>query len=571
MSRPRSLQFARDESPPLPVLVLSGLQHNAVLVGVGVVLPLLVLGRGDLDEATTRTCLGLALIALGLSTILQIQRGPLLGSGYLAPSTFAAAYLPACISAMEKGGPGLVMGMLVFGGVVQMAMAPLLRRLRPYLPPEIGGLAVLMIGIFLGLLSFRLLTEQGPVGAGGIWLGVLALAVTIAVSLWGTGRLRLYGTLLGLGAGCAVALATGALDGAMLFRGVVEQGVQLPWPAFPTPRFDPLLAPEFAISAVACGLRAMGDLITCQKLEDTQWTRPDTESIRRGILAEGLGTALGGLIGNPIGLNTFSGSIGLAAATGVTARRVGYAVAGWVFAIALLPGVLSFFIAIPRPIMGGVLLFAAAFIIFNGIQVIVGRMLDARRILVLGIALILGISRDVFPAVYVDMPAAVLALTSSPLMVAVGTALVLNLIFRLGVARTAVLTLPAGSLTPSTLESWVHEQGSRWGARADVMRTVTQGLNEFVEARDDLMVADAEVRIDLAFDEFHVDLDLAYAGRPMITATAGPVAPGDRLDDLDPDTVGARVRTLLLRHLADRITARQDRDGRQVISLRFEH
>lgn len=150
------------------------------------------------------------------------------------------------------------------------------------------------------------------------------------------------------------------------------------------------------------------------------------------------------MIGSPIGINTFSGSIGLSAATGLTSRRIGYAIAGLLLLIAMLPGVL---------------IFSAAYIIFNGLSVIVSRLLDARRILVLGIALTLGIGRDTFPTLYDALPAPISYLVGSDMTVAISVALLLNLIFRIGIRHRVILKEKTDSITPDSLRRWVQEQG----------------------------------------------------------------------------------------------------------------
>ncbi|MEX0808019.1 MAG: solute carrier family 23 protein [Dongiaceae bacterium] len=576
MTPPSTRAPSRDDPVPTRTLLLAGLQHSAVILGVGIAMPLLVLSKGNLDTEMTQRLLSLALIGLGLGTIFQIQRGRFVGSGYLAPTTFTAAYLPPCLIAMEQGGPSLVMGMLIFAGLFQMALAPALRWLRPYLPPEIGGLAVLMIGIILGILGVRLIADGG---VGGLsfdgdsrlpWLGVITLATVVALNVWAKGNLRIYGTLLGITAGCLIAMTSGMMDLSTLFDTVIEQGVAIPIPPLLTPSFEPLLAVEFAISALTCSLRAMGDIITLQKVEDSDWVRPEMRSIRGGIFADGMGTALAGVIGGPIGMNTFSGSIGIAAATGLTARRIGYAIAGWLFLIALLPGVSSFFLALPRPILGGVLIFAAAFIIFNGVQVIMSRLLDSRHILMLGIPLILGLSRNIVPHIYDKLPPELLAISGSDLTVVIISALLLNLLFRIGVSRSATLTLPASELQYDALETWVREQGSHWGARVDVMRDVTRALLEFADARRSLMETGVPVRIDLAFDEYHVDLRLTYAGLPIRLDNAAPIRE-EELADIDMDQVESRLRAVLIRRWARKVTARATPDGKQALHMRFDH
>src|SRR3546814_20425753 len=105
-------------------------------------------------------------------------------------------------------------------------------------------------------------------------------------------------------------------------------------------------------------------------------------SVQRGLLADGLGTLTAGLLGT-VGLNTFSGSIGIATATGITSRRVAFAIAGLFLAMSMLPPVWRLLAAVPLEVAGGVLMFSACFIVVSGVQVVMPRMLDrpAERIL----------------------------------------------------------------------------------------------------------------------------------------------------------------------------------------------
>ncbi len=576
MGRPANLIYAVDDAVPWRVLVLAGLQHTALILGVGISLPLLVLSKGQVDAATTRTLLSMGLVALAVATVLQIQRRGLLGSGYFAPATFTAAYLPPCVSAIQQGGLPLVMGMLIFGGLLQMALAPAMKRLRAYLPPEIGGLAVVMIGIILGFLGFELITgaPEWTLKAGALlapaWLGGLTMAVIIALGVWGKGGFRIYATLIGLVAGSAFAFLTGVVEPLHFFRDAVEQGVAIPRPPLMMPTFEASLAPEFAVSALACALRTMGDLLTCQRVEDTEWVRPDLQTLRGGVFADGLGTLVAASLGSPIGTNTFSGSVGQAVATGTTARRVGYGIAGWMIVLAILPGAATAFIELPKPILGAILLVASAHIVFNGFMVITSRLLDTRRILAIGLPLMLGLSYYSNPEAYRLLPDATRALLGSGLMVAIFGSLLLNSLFRIGVARSAQHVCLATSLDAEKLEQWVMEQGARWGARATVMQSVANVLRELVEARSELMANDAIVEFKLSFDEFRVDLWMFYRGGRIDLGEPG-ADDAEGLLDADPDEVLARVRGRIIRGLASKVESWQTDAGQQAIGVSFEH
>jgi NCS2 family nucleobase:cation symporter-2 len=479
------------------------------------------------------------------------------------------------MTAMQLGGTELVMGMLMFAGLVQIALSQVMQRLRAYLPPEIGGLAVLMIGIIIGMLGMRLITGRFDVPGistpeSPAWFGIVTVCAIASLSVWAASGLKIYATLFGLIAGYFAAILSGIVEPGILLRESLKYGVVIPVPALAIPSFSLQLAPEFAIAALVCTLRAMGDLITIQRIEDPDWRRPDFANIRKGVLADGLGTAIGAGIGSPIGMNSYSASIGLAAATGTTARVIGYSIGAWMFALALLPGATRFFIEIPQSILGGVLMVAACYIIFNGFQVILSRMLDARRILTLGIPFVLGLSYDTLPGVFAGVPTGLQPLMRSDLMITVLAALMLNLVFRIGVSRVAEARFGKQDFVAQTVSEWALENGARWGARADVMRTVAHVLSELAEAREELIAGDGVIRFRMRFDEFRIDLQIDYPGARLDLDAADAADPQD-LMQIDIETIEARTRSRLIRGLAGDARAETLPDGSQRLSLRFDH
>ena len=72
--------------------------------------------------------------------------------------------------------------------------------------------------------------------------------------------------------------------------------------------------------------------------------------------------------------------------------------------LAFLPKLAALFAVMPDPVMGAILVYVACYMILAGIQVITSRMLDARRIFVVGIPLIFGLSVDMVPGLYRGVP-----------------------------------------------------------------------------------------------------------------------------------------------------------------------
>ena len=189
MSKPLNLVYGVDESPPWPVTVLSALQLVAV-VGTSLVFPLLVFRTAQLPTDVIANLLGLGFLVLGTGTLLQaLPRGPV-GSGYLCPSTFTAAFIGPGTAAMSIGGLPLLLGMTIFSGLVQSALSRALSPLRPFLPTEISGFVVLMVGITAGFAGLRYMT--GPTSAPPAtpleWTVAAGTLLLIAgLSIWSTG------------------------------------------------------------------------------------------------------------------------------------------------------------------------------------------------------------------------------------------------------------------------------------------------------------------------------------------------------------------------------------------------
>jgi xanthine permease XanP len=561
--KPSTLAYGVDDRPPPVVALLSAAQHVAMVTGIGVVFPLLVLHEAGAGADATDHVIRLSMVALGIATLLQSLRSHYVGSGYLAPAVFTAAYLPANLAAAQLGGLPMVAGMTMLAGLTEIVLAWGVVRLRPFLPSEIAGFAVMMIGIVLGVLGFDLIAVKGEIHAHAhnavlthaIVLGGASLAIMVGLNVWGGTRLRLYSVLVGILAGYVAAAQWGELD----TRPILAALRELPsLPALPLalPHFSADLAVPYAIGAVASVLRVLGDITTCQKINDRDWTRPDMKTIRGGLIANGLGTLIAGALGT-VGVNTFSGSIALSAATGVTSRFVGFVAGGILILLAALPSATETLSNMPRPVMGAILVYSGCFILVNGLQIIMTRSLDNRKILVIGLSLIAGLCSYAFPSFFAALPPHVAPLAASPFELSVLTALILNALFRIGVQQRATMLYDPASTAFGALADFVVKQGGRWGARRDVVERVNRALREFAQMAGTLVASGHAASVRLSFDDIRIEVRLNYRGEVYQRAAA-------------PPTQEAAGLEFLVTPLADQVKMRHDGD-RQTIKLSFHH
>src|SRR5579863_287416 len=323
--KPKDIVYGVGDRPPAYVTFVAAVQHVLIATTVGLFIPTLVLDAAHASHEATLHMTSVCMLALGIGTILSCLNLRDLGSGYLMPASFSGVYFSVSILAARQGGLPLVAGMTMFAGLVQLMLSRLVRWLRPYLPTEIAGFAMLMSGFTLAVVGFNQITGvtdasepmNGHMALPAL-LGIGCIAVMVGLHVWGSAGWRIYTVLIGLGGGYVAALALGFTPLAALRPSgagpIAFPASDLGWPAFAANMMVP-----FAVAAIASSLRAIGDLTTVQKINDARWQRPDMPVIRGGLAANGLATMLSGLVGAPA-IGTTSGSVGASAAAGVTSR-----------------------------------------------------------------------------------------------------------------------------------------------------------------------------------------------------------------------------------------------------------
>ena len=211
--KPADLIHGLEDIPPPFFTLLAGFQHVSQ-IRIQLIYPALVIQVADLPTDTSLNLLSLAMIALGIAAILQsLPRGPV-GSGYLCPSCHSGIFLEPSLAALKLGGLPLVFGMTILAGVLQSVLSPILRRIRPLLPPEIGGLVVFLVGSSIAAIGIRYLIGVGakePVGREYWLVGAVTLMTTVGLNVWGKGQARLFCAMAGMIVGYAVAYLTGEL------------------------------------------------------------------------------------------------------------------------------------------------------------------------------------------------------------------------------------------------------------------------------------------------------------------------------------------------------------------------
>jgi xanthine permease XanP len=568
VKRPQDLVYAVDETPPLLVSILNGIQHVG-LISINLIYPLLVFRLAELPTTAVAELIAVGLVVLGIATFIQAVRLGPIGSGYLCPATFTATYFSPSLLAVKAGGLPLLFGMTMFAGVLEAALARFLNKLRAILPTELSGLVIFMIGVTAGTAGLRSLigTQAQPVSAAEWSVACLTLATMIAFNVWSKGIAKMLCTLIGLVVGY-VAAAFAGLFGKAQIAGIEDAPwIALPHFAYVSWSFDAAIAVSFAIACLAAAMKAVGTIAVCQRINDADWVRPDMRSVTRGVLADGASTALAGLMG-AVGTNTSTPSVGLSSATGVASRHVAYAAGGAFILLGLTPKLAALFAVMPRAVMVSALLFTVCFILISGLQVMTSRLLDSRRTIVIGLSIIAGVAIEVFPVIGSGAPKSLAPLVGSALVFSTLIALLLNLLFRLGVKKTVELVIGPNTVDPKKIdvEDFLRKQGATWGARPEVITRAIFGVNQLVEAVAENCWRQGPLTIEASFDEFSLDVRLTYTGDVLEFPDRRP----SEHDIIETEDGARRLAGFMLRHNADRVRS-EVKGGRIVVLFHFDH
>ena len=571
-TRPPQLIYSVNETPPRPIVWILALQHVAVL-SVGWVFVVLIGRELGSSPEEAQSVIRMTMIASGIGVIVQALRVGSLGSGYLCPFSCGPAFVSASLLAGKAGGWALIFYMIALVGLLEGLLSRLIFRLRVLFPPEVTGLVVTMVGLELvGLGCSRFIDVNSNTPGGNypvFWVAFMTLVSMVAPTVWAKGKFRLYPVLFGLPVGYLFAMFTGVLQPADFQHVLAAPWFEAPSRLVMDFSFDPILVatliPAFFIATMSSMIKTVGDISLCQKINDHDWKRADMNSVAGGILSAGITNLASGLLGG-IGQSTFSSNVGLSQATGATSRAIAVPCGIFLIGLAFFPRLGFGFSIMPEPVMGAVLVYVASFMIVGGLQIITTRMLDARKTFVVGIPLIFALSVKIVPGLYAGVPAGLQPLFSSILSLGTVLAVLLNLVFRLGIAKSVNMMLEPDVADNGKIFSFMEAQGAAWGARPEVIQRATVALTELHEGVVVQGLSTQPLQVEARFDEFNLDLYVRYQGHLMEFPSGRPTPSANLIEGDGMEHLSG----YLVRQYSDTVEGRET-EGECRIQLHFDH
>ena len=571
--KPREMIYVAQEQPDRFTALAVGATH--ALSALMLVIYTVIVGREvGLNGAELRGFVALEIVVMGLATFLQ-SRTTRFSSGHLIVHSPSLMSMAAFIAAATHFGLGAAAGGLILSALVILALSRLLPRLQAFFPPEVAGVLLVLLGLILVEGGVRRFTglAMGQLDAASLAAATTTLVVIIAISIWTGKRMRIFAVVFGVLAGLMVSVLTGEF-GTREMALVAEQPLfAFPFGSYtpPTPILVLAAALPLLLIQIIASLDSFGAGVAIDRLNDEKWRRADLPMIARLVSCHGIAVMINGLTGTlPVGVS--SGSLGLVAVTGVAARKVGSVTGLMLLTLAFFPQVSSFIIQIPLPVVGAIIVYTAGYMMVVGMGLILSRMLNSRRIFVVGLSLTIGASLLLIPELRASVPEDLQPVLASPLTMGGLAAIGLNMLFRIGISEQAEIDL-SGPHSGHEATQFLEEQGAIWGARRDVIIRAGAAVGEAMEALQGTGMIQGSVRLKASFDEFKLILSLHYQGlaftlepRRKIDLSALLAEEGDAgLDD-----AMAGMSSHLIRNLADKVSS-VEQDGLATLTMQFSH
>ena len=392
-NRGASVRYQPDERPPAALALGCGLQ--LVILGVAsiVLIPTIVIRAAGGSDAYLSWAVFSAVAVSGVCTALQAVRVGRVGAGHVLAMGPAVAFIGLSAAALAEGGPALLGTLVVASSLLPIVISTRLSLFRRLLTPTIVGTVNMLIPATVLPVVFSRM-HQTPDGAPAMGAPLTALAtmlVIIAISLKGTGTLRLWAPVIGVVAGSLVAGAFGLYD--------LGRVVEAPWAGMPRggwpgieldvgPTFFGLL-PAFVFVALIGAIQTITSAVAVQR---ASWRRPravDYRAVEGAVAADGVCKLVSGLAGI-MPTQTIGISVPTVDLTGVAARLVGIAAGAILICLAFLPKALALVLAIPGSVAGAYLTVVMALTFVRGMTEIAQGGMDHRKGLVAGVAFWVG-------------------------------------------------------------------------------------------------------------------------------------------------------------------------------------
>ncbi|HAT4199768.1 TPA: purine permease [Clostridium perfringens] len=422
-----NLIYGVDDDLDLPKKVLFGLQHIFAAFGGIIVVPLVIATSLGFDSKVTTALISASILGSGLATIIQAKGVGKVGARVACiMGTDFTFVSPAISVGSVLGLPGII-GATILGSLFEVILSFFIKPLMKFFPPLVTGTVVALIG--LTLLPVSIDWAAGGAGSANyaslenLAVAMFVLIITLLLNNYGKGMISSASILIGIVVGYIVCIPLGLVD----FTSVKEAS----WLSFPKilefgVTFDAKAVMAFIPAYFVATIGTVGCL---KAIGETSNIDIGDKRVAAGVLSDGVGSALGGLVGSCPN-TSFSQNIGIISLTKVASRHVAVMAGILLVILGFLPKVAAIITGIPNPVLGGVGIMMFGTVAAAGIRTLSNIKLTERNLLIIAISMGLGLGVTFRPDVIHNLPEAIRMIFSSGISTGTIAALILNAVLK---------------------------------------------------------------------------------------------------------------------------------------------
>lgn len=422
-----NLIYGVDDDLDLPKKVLFGLQHIFAAFGGIIVVPLVIATSLGFDSKVTTALISASILGSGLATIIQAKGVGKVGARVACiMGTDFTFVSPAISVGSVLGLPGII-GATILGSLFEVILSFFIKPLMKFFPPLVTGTVVALIG--LTLLPVSIDWAAGGDGSANyaslenLAVAMFVLVITLLLNNYGKGMISSASILIGIVVGYIVCIPLGLVD----FTPVKEAS----WLSFPKilefgVTFDAKAVMAFIPAYFVATIGTVGCL---KAIGETSNIDIGDKRVAAGVLSDGVGSALGGLVGSCPN-TSFSQNIGIISLTKVASRHVAVMAGILLVILGFLPKVAAIITGIPNPVLGGVGIMMFGTVAAAGIRTLSNIKLTERNLLIIAISMGLGLGVTFRPDVIHNLPEAIRMIFSSGISTGTIAALILNAVLK---------------------------------------------------------------------------------------------------------------------------------------------
>ncbi|TBX07476.1 purine permease [Clostridium perfringens] len=422
-----NLIYGVDDDLDLPKKVLFGLQHIFAAFGGIIVVPLVIATSLGFDSKVTTALISASILGSGLATIIQAKGVGKVGARVACiMGTDFTFVSPAISVGSVLGLPGII-GATILGSLFEVILSFFIKPLMKFFPPLVTGTVVALIG--LTLLPVSIDWAAGGAGSANyaslenLAVAMFVLVITLLLNNYGKGMISSASILIGIVVGYIVCIPLRLVD----FTPVKEAS----WLSFPKilefgVTFDAKAVMAFIPAYFVATIGTVGCL---KAIGETSNIDIGDKRVAAGVLSDGVGSALGGLVGSCPN-TSFSQNIGIISLTKVASRHVAVMAGILLVILGFLPKVAAIITGIPNPVLGGVGIMMFGTVAAAGIRTLSNIKLTERNLLIIAISMGLGLGVTFRPDVIHNLPEAIRMIFSSGISTGTIAALILNAVLK---------------------------------------------------------------------------------------------------------------------------------------------